>query len=256
MIKILVATKNKGKIKEIREILKTLPIKIIELPEDDEDTVKEDGETYLENALKKAQYYANKYKLPTLSDDSGLEIDALGGAPGINSARFLNEKTSFDEKMKKILELLKDNPNRKARFRTVAVLYLPREKKYFTTEGIVEGEILEAPEKKEGSGFGYDPIFKPIGFDKSFSMLGKEIKNKISHRSKALDKMKKIIEENFLGGNKMIEIKVNGKRFPANKYVYEVFKSVIFALINTLKNVPEIDSVEITIKKDKEEEIS
>jgi XTP/dITP diphosphohydrolase len=158
--------------------------------------------------------------------------------------------------MKKILEMLKDNPNRKARFKTVAVLYLPREKRYFTAGGTVEGEILEAPEKKEGSGFGYDPVFKPVGFNKSFSMLGKEVKNKISHRSKALNKMKEIIEENFWGGNKMIEIKVNGKRLPANKYVYEVFKSVIFALLNTLKNVQEIDSVEITIKKDKEKEIS
>jgi len=202
MLNILVATKNKGKIKEIKEICKELPIKIIELPENDEDTVKEDGETYLENALKKAKHYANKYKLPTLSDDSGLEIDALNGAPGINSARFLGEKTSFDEKMKKILELLKDNPNRKARFKTVSVLYLPKEKKYFYTEGTVEGEILEMPKKKEGSGFGYDPIFKPAGFDKSFSMLGEKIKNKISHRSKALNKMKKIIKENFLGGKK------------------------------------------------------
>ncbi len=252
MFNILIATKNKGKIKEIKEIFKEFPVKIVELPENNTDIVNESGKTYLENALKKAKHYAEKYHLATLSDDSGLEIDALNGAPGINSARFLGEMTSFDEKIKKILALLKGKSDRKACFKTALVLFLPKEKRYFYTEGTVEGEILRSPEKREGSGFGYDPIFKPDGFDKSFSVLGEEIKNRISHRRKALDKMKKIIKENFLGGSEMTEIKINGKRLVANKYIYDVFKSVIFALLSTLKNMPKIETVEITIKKEKE----
>ena len=254
MFDILIATKNKGKIKEIKEIFKGFPVHIVELPADDRDIIKEDGKTYLENALKKAKHYAEKYHLATLADDSGLEIDALNGAPGINSARFLGEKTPFDKKIERILALLKDKSNRKARFKTALVMYLPKEKKYFHTEGKVEGEILRSLEKKEGSGFGYDPIFKPDGFDKSFSALGEEVKNRISHRRKALNKMKKIIEENFLGGDKMIEIKINGKRLVANKYVYDVFKSLIFALLGTLKNMPKIETVEITIKDEKNSE--
>jgi XTP/dITP diphosphohydrolase len=141
---------------------------------------------------------------------------------------------------------------RAACFSAVFVLYLPKERKYFSTEGIVEGEILSEPHKKERSGFGYDPIFKPKGFNESFSMLGTDIKNRISHRSKALKKMKKIIAKQFLGGDGMVEIKVNGKKLPANKYVYKVFESVILALLDTLKGIPVIEKVEITINKEKE----
>ena len=252
MFKILLATKNKGKIKEIKQILSDLPVKLIELPESDTDEVPEDGKTYLENALKKAKHFADKYLLPTLADDSGLEIDVLDGEPGINSARFLGKETSFDKKMEKILDELQGAKNRSARFRASFVLYLPREDKFFTAEGAIEGDILDRPYKKEGSGFGYDPIFKPKGFEESFSQLGEEVKNRISHRSKAFQEMKKIIEKEFLGGEGMVEIKVNGKRLPTNKYVYQVFKSVILALIGTLKDIPEIEKVEIKITKEEE----
>ncbi len=251
MFRLLVATKNKGKIKEIKQILSDLPLNLITIPESDNDNVKENGSSYLENALKKARQFAQKYNLPTIADDSGLEIDALKGEPGVKSARFLGEGASFDEKMSKILELMSDAHKRTARFKTVAVLYLPKEDKYFATEGKVEGEILRKPEKKEGSGFGYDPIFMPDGFNESFSMLGEGIKNKISHRSKALMKMKEIIQREFLGGEGMVEIKINGKRLPANKYVYEVFEKVIMALVDTLKDVPEIGTIEIKIEKEK-----
>jgi XTP/dITP diphosphohydrolase len=247
MIKILVATKNKGKLKEIKEIFRDIPIELLNIPEDDKDNVIEDGTSYYENALKKAKHYGDKYKLITLADDSGLEIEALNGAPGIYSSRFLGESTSFDMKIKKILSLLKGKENRKARFKTISVLYLPEENKIFKTKGIINGEILEDVEKKKNSGFGYDPIFKPEGFNKSFSMLGEKIKNQISHRSKALKKMKGIILKELLGGKSMIEIKINGKRLIANKYIYEVFKTVIFALLGTLKNMPEIKTVEIKI---------
>ncbi len=155
--------------------------------------------------------------------------------------------------MEKILEKLQSIKNRSARFRATFVLYLPREDKFFTSEGTVGGDILDRPYKKEGSGFGYDPIFKPEGFEESFSQLGEEVKNRISHRSKALQKMEKVISKEFLGGEGMVEIKVNGKRLPANKYVYQVFKSVIMALLSTLNDIPEIEEVEIKIKKEKEE---
>jgi XTP/dITP diphosphohydrolase len=253
MFKILLATKNKGKIKEIKGIFADLSVKLIELPANDTDEVEEDGKSYFENALKKAKHYALKYHLPTLADDSGLEIDALDGAPGINSARFVSKEATFNEKILKILELMQDVDKRSARFRATFVLYLPKEDKYFTSVGVVEGEILSKPQKKEGSGFGYDPIFKPEGFDESFSMLGTDIKNRISHRSKALNEMKKIIAKQFLGGSKMVEIKVNGRRLPANKYVYKVFESVILALLDTLKDIPEIKKVEIIIDKEKED---
>jgi XTP/dITP diphosphohydrolase len=252
MFKILLATKNKGKVKEIRSIFSDSPVKLIELPEKDIDEVNENGKNYFENALKKAKHYAEKYNLPTLADDSGLEIDALDGAPGINSARFLGKETGFDAKIEKTLQLMTDVKIRIACFRVVFVLYLPEERRYFSTEGIIEGKILSEPHKKEGSGFGYDPIFKPDGFDESFSMLGTDIKNQISHRSKALKKMKKIIAKQFLGGGEMVEIKVNGKKLPANKYVYKVFESVILALLDTLKGIPVIKKVEITINKEKE----
>jgi XTP/dITP diphosphohydrolase len=253
MFKILLATKNKGKVKEIRSIFSDSPVKLIELSREDIDEVNENGKNYFENALKKAKHYAEKYNLPTLADDSGLEIDALDGAPGINSARFVSKEATFNEKISKILELMQDVDRRSACFRATFVLYLPKERKYFSTKGVVEGEILSEPHKKERSGFGYDPIFKPKGFDKSFSMLGTDIKNRISHRSKALKKMKKIIAKQFLGGGEMVEIKVNGKRLPANKYVYKVFESVILALLDTLKDVPEIKKVEITIDKEKDD---
>ncbi len=250
MLEILIATKNPGKVKEIKDILRDLPLTILTIPENDHSQVEEDGKNYFENALKKAKFYGDKYGYITLADDSGLEIDVLNGKPGIHSARFLGENTPFEQKMSEILKMMQNAKNRSARFRTVAVLYLPKSGKVYKAEGVVEGSILTSPQKREGSGFGYDPIFKPEGFNESFSMLGEEVKNKISHRSKALKKIKEIIKNELLGGNKMVEIKINGKRLPANKYVYEVFKSVIFALLGTLKNIPEIETVEITIKKD------
>lgn len=194
-MKILLGTHNKGKIKEIVEILGDLPIEIVTLPDSDREEPEENGKTYFENALKKARFYAEKYGIPALSDDSGLEIDALNGKPGILSARFLGEDTPFDIKIKKILEMMKNAKNRSARFRTVAVIYFPETKKILHAEGKVEGEILRSPQKREGSGFGYDPIFKPNGFDKSFSMLGKKVKNKISHRANALKKLKEILKK-------------------------------------------------------------
>lgn len=252
MFKIIVATKNKGKLKEIKNILSDIPVRIIHITQDN-GTIEENGNTYLENALKKAKYYAEKYRMPALADDSGLEIDALKGAPGIHSARFMGEGTSFDSKIQEILRLMENTSERNARFRCVAVLYIPSEGKYYTTEGVVEGEILREPHKKEGSGFGYDPIFKPAGYNESFSTLGEEIKNQISHRSIALRKMKDIILNEVLGGS-MTEIKINGVKLAANSYVYTVFEKVILALLDTLNNIPEIQTVEIKINKTRHKE--
>ena len=116
MFKILLATKNKGKVKEIRSIFSDLPVKLIELPHEDIDEVNENGNNYFENAFKKAVHYAEKYHLPTLADDSGLEIDALDGAPGINSARFLGKEVGFDAKIEEILQLMTNVKIRTARF--------------------------------------------------------------------------------------------------------------------------------------------
>ncbi len=197
-MKILLGTHNKGKIKEIGKILSALPIEIIVLPEKDNEEPEENGKTYFENALKKAKFYADKYKIPTLADDSGLEIEALNGKPGIHSARFLGENTPFDVKIEKILELMQNKTNRKACFKTVAVLYFPETGKILTAKGKVNGEILFSPQKKIGSGFGYDPIFNPNGFKESFSMLGEKVKNKISHRARALKELRKLIEKEIM----------------------------------------------------------
>ncbi|MEF3245262.1 MAG: RdgB/HAM1 family non-canonical purine NTP pyrophosphatase [Caldisericaceae bacterium] len=250
MLKILVATKNKGKLKEIKDIMSDLSITLIPLSENEQE-VEENGATYLENALLKAKTYGKKYNLITLADDSGLEIDALNGLPNIYSSRYLGKDTPFEEKMKHILKIMENKTNRSARFRCASVLYFPKEERFVSFEGVVDGEILK--EIRYGnSGFGYDPIFKPNGFDKSFSELGYEVKNKISHRVKALLKVKEYIKENLLGGSKMTEIKINGKRLVANKYVYSVFEKVIFALLETLKDIPEIETVEIKIDKKEE----
>ena len=246
MFKILLATKNKGKIKEIKEIFSDMDVELVELPENDDDEVEENGTSYFENALKKAKYFALKYNLTALADDSGLEIRALNGVPGIFSSRFLGKDTSYDKKNEEILHILDGVEDRRARFYCVAVLYDPKSNKYFSSEGECDGEILKEPHKKEG--FGYDPIFKPNGYDKSFSELGVEIKNKISHRSKALRKMKEIIREEFLGGD-IIEIKVNGKKLDLDSYMNDVFRSVILALVSTIKDTRDIEKVEITIHK-------
>ena len=184
MKKIVFATGNYNKLKEIRsavgsfEIIGLLDIKITEeLPET--------GNTLKENALQKAIYINEKTGMDCFSDDTGLEIKALGGRPGVYSARYAGKECDAEKNMLKVLNELKGFENRKATFKTVIALIL-NEKHYF-----FEGEVLGLirKDKKGDEGFGYDPIFQPIGYKESFAEMSIIKKNKISHRGLAVKKL-------------------------------------------------------------------
>lgn len=198
-MKIVFATNNKHKLQEIRAILGS-DFKIVSLADIGcYDEIPETGNTLEANAHQKAEYIFNHYHLNCFADDTGLEVDALNGAPGVHSARYA-EGTDHDSEanMKKLLDELGDNTNRKARFRTVISLILAEEGnsssyQEYLFDGEVKGHI--AKEKHGNEGFGYDPLFIPDGYDKSFAELGEDIKNKISHRARAVAKL-----ANFLKG--------------------------------------------------------
>ena len=164
--------------------------------------IEEDGRTYSENAVKKAVEVAKRSGRISLADDSGLEIDALNGKPGINSSRFAGINADDRERNLKILEMMKDAPHGKrgARFRCVIAIANPPtppftkggEEGLYTCEGVCEGEIAESI--RGDKGFGYDPIFIVPEYGKTFGELGPEVKDKISHRAKALKKAKEIIK--------------------------------------------------------------
>ena len=186
MKKLVFATNNKHKLDEIREILgerfEIVSLKDIRCDVD----IPETGNTLEDNALQKAEYIKQHYGMDCFADDTGLEVEALNGAPGVHSARYA-EGTDHDSNanMDKLLKELGNNNNRKARFRTVIALLLNGETYQF--EGIVNGHI--AYEKNGTEGFGYDPIFVPEGYDHSFAELGMDIKNHISHRARAVKKL-------------------------------------------------------------------
>ena len=196
-MKIVFATNNKHKLEEIRSILgesiEVLSLKDIGCDVD----IPETGTTLEENALQKAQYIYDNYHLSVFADDTGLEVDALNGAPGVYSARYAGgEGHDSEANMTKLLHELGENNNRHARFRTVIALIEKKDvcpcgctsiKEIHRFEGIVEGEIIR--ERRGGEGFGYDPIFQPEGYDKTFAELGMDIKNHISHRARAVAKL-------------------------------------------------------------------
>ena len=197
MKRIVFATNNQHKLQEIRDILgsdyKVVSLKEIGCNVD----IPETGNTLEENALQKAQYVYDHYHVSCFADDTGLEVEALDGAPGVHSARYA-EGTDHDSEanMAKLLRELNGKENRQARFRTV-ISYIEKQdvcpcgctsiKKIHQFEGIVNGHI--ATEKHGTEGFGYDPIFVPEGYDQSFAELGEEIKNGISHRARAVAKL-------------------------------------------------------------------
>lgn len=187
--KLLLGTKNPGKVKEAKRILSSVDkgLEIISFHDRDFPEVEETGETYLENSLKKAREISSHTGLPVISDDSGLEVVAINGAPGPRSARFAGPGSSDEENLRLLLDKLKDVRNREARFITVATLYLSPDERY-VSRGVLGGRIIREP--KGGSGFGYDPVFVPEGYERTLAELGEEEKNKISHRKKALEKMK------------------------------------------------------------------
>ena len=196
-MKIVFATNNQHKLQEIRHILGD-SIEVLSLRDIGCDVdIPETGTTLEENARQKAEYIWRHYHCDVFADDTGLEVDALDGAPGVYSARYAGgEGHDSEANMAKLLRELGNNNNRKARFRTVIALIQKKDicpcgctsiKQEHFFEGIVEGEITR--ERSGVGGFGYDPIFRPDGYDKTFADLGEEIKNQISHRARATQKL-------------------------------------------------------------------
>lgn len=187
-MKIVFATNNKNKLAEVRAMLggkvEVLSLADIGCHVD----IPETGSTLEENAVIKAKYVYEHYNIPCFADDTGLEVDALNGAPGVYSARYAGgEGHDSEANMAKLLRELNGNDNRSARFRTVIALIEEGEREPILFEGIVNGSITK--EKSGAEGFGYDPIFQPEGHTKTFAELGNEVKNKISHRARAIAKL-------------------------------------------------------------------
>lgn len=189
-MKIIFATGNENKVKEVREILPK-HIEIVSLKEMAYlDDIEETGKTLEENSLLKAQTIYDKYKLPVLAEDTGLEVDALNGAPGVYSARYAGEHGNSEENMLLLLKNLEGIENRAAQFRTVATFIVDNKAQLYT--GIVRGEIVK--EKSGEKGFGYDPIFIPAGFSTTFAEMSSQNKSLISHRAIAIRKFAKSFE--------------------------------------------------------------
>ena len=197
-MKIVFATNNRHKLDEISCILGN-KFEVLSLADIGcHDDIPEDADTLEENAMIKARYIWDHYHMNVFADDTGLEVEALDGRPGVHSARYA-EGTDHDseENMKKLLGELAENNNRNARFRTVIALLLENGEgnapDAIEFEGIVEGTI--ARERRGKEGFGYDPIFVPKGYDESFAQLGIEVKNKISHRARAVAKLAEFLSK-------------------------------------------------------------
>lgn len=190
-MKLVFATHNQNKFNEVKVLLPASITLVsltdigcyVEIPET--------AETLEGNAQIKADYVTENYNLPCFADDTGLLVDALDGAPGVYSARYAGEQKNSDDNMNKLLSELKNVNSRTARFKTVVALNLKEENTLFT--GIAEGIITKT--KSGQKGFGYDPIFQPVGYDKTFAVLPLAIKNKISHRGKAIEKLVAFLHE-------------------------------------------------------------
>jgi XTP/dITP diphosphohydrolase len=180
-MKLVFATNNKNKIIEVQQMLpKTIEIISLESIGCFEE-IPETGDTIEENAIMKANYVTRNYGYDCFADDTGLEVEVLNGAPGVYSARYAGEQRNSDDNMNKLLDAISLETNRKAQFKTVFALNLNGKQHLFT--GIASGEITL--EKSGNQGFGYDPIFKPEGYDVTFAQLSLEEKGAISHRGKA-----------------------------------------------------------------------
>ena len=190
---IWVATQNSHKVEEISSILSPIKVKsFLDLKNPPE--VDENGSTYSENALIKAKALYDIVHEPVFADDSGLEVDALGGKPGIHSARFSGPDTNHARNVAKMLEVLKDVPDEKrtARFRCV-IVYIDDSGKTHEFSGILEGKIGYKP--LGNGGFGYDPIFRPLGFRQTFAEMSALAKNTISHRGRAMQQLKEFLKD-------------------------------------------------------------
>lgn len=192
---LVVATKNRNKLAEIRGLLKGLPINVLGLFDENLSIpdIIEDGKSFKENAVKKACAVAKLTGKLTIADDSGIEVDALSGQPGVYSKRFAGENATDRENNLKLLKLLRDIPNEGRTAQFVCVIAIAKnEKEVETVEGICRGII--GHEEKGSGGFGYDPLFIYPDYNKSLAELGPDIKNKISHRARALEKAKIVLE--------------------------------------------------------------
>jgi XTP/dITP diphosphohydrolase len=185
--RLLIATFNKGKLRELRQLLVKLPFVISDLEGVSSiHPIPEHGETFVENASLKASGYAKQTGLLTLADDSGLQVDALNGAPGVLSARYAHEGASDTERTTKLLTELSQvqSSARTARFVSVIAIADEDGRVIHISKGTCEGRIADAP--RGTNGFGYDPVFAPDGFDQTFAELQTKVKNRISHRARAL----------------------------------------------------------------------
>lgn len=191
MKRIVFATNNEHKLRELRQILKG-EFELLSLNEIGcNEEIPETGDTLEFNASQKAEYIWEKYRIDCFADDTGLEVKALNNEPGVYSARYAGEAKSSEANIKKVLEKLNGVEDRSARFRSVFSLIMDGRETQF--EGIVEGTIL--PEKEGEGGFGYDPIFRPSGYDRSFASLSPDEKNSISHRGRAVQKLVQFLKD-------------------------------------------------------------
>jgi len=192
---LIIATRNKGKVREIKHLLKPIKLKIIsllDLPKLSD--IRETGRTFRENAVKKAVTITKRLNCTALADDSGLEVRALGGKPGVRSARYAGPNPTTGKLCKKLLKAMSGKKDRRARFVCDIAISRPG-KKPIIIEGICRGKIAD---KMIGSlGFGYDPVFIPSGYKKTFAQMPLTLKNRISHRGKALKKAKAYLDRIF-----------------------------------------------------------
>lgn len=193
MRKLVFATNNKHKLEEVRDVSLGLT-EILSLKEINcFDDIPETADTLEGNALLKARHIYDKYGYDCFADDTGLEVEALDGRPGVYSARYAGEEQDAVKNMQKLLSELAGKENRRARFRTVVALIEKGKINYF--EGIINGHITTSP--AGNAGFGYDPVFIPEGFSQTFAELGSELKNKISHRALAINELKNYLNQSI-----------------------------------------------------------
>jgi XTP/dITP diphosphohydrolase len=194
-MQLVFASANKNKVAEIAAKLATVlnaPLQIIGLADINcQDDIPETRDTIEGNALQKAEYIIAQYNTDCFSEDTGLEIEALNGEPGVKSARYAGEQRSSNDNMQLVLEKMENETNRAARFKTVIALKINNETHLF--EGIINGTIRRSPSGTDG--FGYDPIFQPDGYTLTFAEMLKETKNKISHRALAVDQLLAFLEK-------------------------------------------------------------
>jgi XTP/dITP diphosphohydrolase len=189
---LLLGTKNRGKIVELRDLLRgARDLHLLTLADHPFSDVDESGETFLENALLKARSICSEAGMPVLAEDAGLEVAALGGAPGVRSARFSGEPADYARNNALLLEKLRGVKDRRARFVAVSALWLP-DGEVFVTSGVLTGRI--AATSRGSGGFGYDPLFVPEGETRTLAEISTGEKNLTSHRAKSMARMTRILE--------------------------------------------------------------